>query len=50
MLFAEWVKTFDQWDYILDRWGLFNPLGINIEDPDPDDDLPFDNPFDDFEE
>ncbi|WP_262891436.1 hypothetical protein [Salinimicrobium marinum] len=44
------MKTFDQWDYILDRWGLFNPLGINIEDPDPDDDLPFDNPFDDFEE
>lgn len=50
ILFAEWVKTFDQWDYIIDRWGLFNPPGVNYDDPDPDDDLPFDNPFDDFEE
>ena len=50
VLFAEWVKTFDQWDYIIDRWGLFNPPGVNYDDPDPDDDLPFDNPFDDFEE
>jgi len=22
VLFAEWVKTFDQWNYIIDRWGL----------------------------
>jgi hypothetical protein len=29
ILFAEWVKTFDQWHYIIDRWGLFNPPGIN---------------------
>jgi hypothetical protein len=50
VLFAEWVKTFDQWDYIIDRWGLFNPPGVNYDDPDPEDDLPFDNPFDDFEE
>ena len=50
VLFAEWVKTFDQWDYIIDRWGLFNPPGVNYDDPDPDDDLPFDNPLDDFEE
>lgn len=50
VLFAEWVKTFDEWDYIIDRWGLFNPPGVNYDDPDPDDDLPFDNPFDDFEE
>ena len=21
VLFAEWVKTFDPWDYIIDRWG-----------------------------
>ena len=40
--FAEWVKTFDQWDYIIDRWGLFNPPGINYDDHDPDDDIPFD--------
>lgn len=40
--FAEWVKTFDQWDYIIDRWGLFNPPGVNYDDHDPDDDIPFD--------
>ena len=57
ILFAEWVKTFDPWDYIIDRWGLFNPPGINYDDHDPDDDIPFDpNNFpedffdDDYEE
>jgi len=48
VLFAEWVKTFDCWNYIIDRWGLFNPPGINYDDHDPDNDLPFnDNGFDD---
>ena len=42
ILFAEWVKTFDPYDYIIDRWGLFNPPGVNYDDHDPDDDLPFD--------
>lgn len=42
ILFAEWVKTFDCWNYIIDRWGLFNPPGINYDDHDPDDDIPFD--------
>ena len=46
--FAEWVKTFDPWDYIIDRWGLFNPPGVNYDDHDPDDDIPF-NPEDFFE-
>lgn len=46
ILFAEWVKTFDQWNYIIDRWGLFNPPGIEYDTHDPDDDIPF-NP-DDF--
>lgn len=50
VLFAEWVKTFDQWNYIIDRWGLFNPPGVNYNDIDPDDSLPFDNPFDDMED
>lgn len=45
VLFAEWVKTFDQWNYIIDRWGLFNPPGINYDDKDPDDDIPFNNPL-----
>ena len=47
VLFAEWVKTFDQWNYIIDRWGLFNPPGINYDDKDSEDDIPFQNPFDD---
>ena len=47
VLFAEWVKTFNCWDYIIDRWGLFNPPGINYDDKDPDDDIPFQNPFGD---
>ncbi|MEZ4856372.1 MAG: hypothetical protein R2812_07875 [Gelidibacter sp.] len=46
VLFAEWVNTFDYWNYHIDRWGLFNPPGINYDDIDPDEDLPF-NP-DDF--
>jgi hypothetical protein len=47
VLFAEWVKTFNCWDYIIDRWGLFNPPGINYDDKDSDDDIPFQNLFDD---
>lgn len=41
ILFIEWVKSFDQWNYVKDRWGLFNPPGINADDPDPDNDIPF---------
>jgi len=48
VLFAEWVKTFDPWNYSIDRWGLFNPPGINYDDKDPDDDIPFNNPLDDL--
>jgi len=48
VLYAEWVKTFDQWNYIIDRWGLFNPPGVNYDDHDPDDDIPF-NPDDFFD-
>ena len=42
LLFIEWVKTFDPWDYSIDRWGLFNPPGVGPFDHDPDDDIPFD--------
>jgi len=50
ILFAEWVKTFNPWNYIIDRWGLFNPPGVNYDNKDPDDDLPLDSedPFDSF--
>lgn len=46
LLFIDWVAGFDQWNYIIDRWGLFNPPGVGPHDKDPDDDIPF-NP-DDF--
>lgn len=36
LLFVEWVKTFDAWNYAVDRWGLFNPPGVQPDDPDPD--------------
>jgi hypothetical protein len=51
LLFIEWVQDFDPWDFVIDRWGLFNPPGVYPEDHHPDDDLPFDDdpdlPFDD---
>lgn len=42
LLFIDWIAGFDQWDYIIDRWGLFNPPGISPFDHDPDDDVPRD--------
>jgi hypothetical protein len=50
VLFAEWVAGFDQDNYVIDRWGLFNPPGVNYDDHDPDDDIPFDGDdyFDDL--
>lgn len=41
LLFIGWVAKFDQWNYIIDRWGLFNPPGVGPFDHDPDDDIPF---------
>lgn len=45
LLFIDWVDGFDQWNYFIDRWGLFNPPGVGPHDKDPDDDIPF-NPGD----
>ncbi|WP_205627976.1 hypothetical protein [Salinivirga cyanobacteriivorans] len=42
LLFIDWVAGFDKWNYIIDRWGLFNPPGVGPHDQDPDDDIPFD--------
>lgn len=47
LLFIDWVAKFDPWNYIIDRWGLFNPPGVGPFDHDPDDDIPFKG-FDDF--
>jgi len=41
LLFIDWVAGFDKWDYVIDRWGLFNPPGVGPFDMDPDDDIPF---------
>ena len=43
LLFIDWVAGFDKWDYITDRWGLFNPPGVGPFDKDPDEDLPFED-------
>jgi hypothetical protein len=50
LLFIDWVAGFDKWDYVIDRWGLFNPPGIGPFDKDPDDDLPFNGFKEDPEE
>ncbi len=42
LLFIEWVAGFDTYDYVIDRWGLFNPPGVGPFDKDPDEDIPFD--------
>lgn len=41
LLFIDWVASFDQWNYIIDRWGLFNPPGVTAHDKDPDDSISF---------
>lgn len=48
LLFIDWVAGFDEWNYIKDDWGLFNPPGVNAHDKDPDEDIPF-NPDDFFD-
>ncbi len=47
VLFAEWVKAFDPTVYSIDRWGVFNPPGVNYDDYDPDD---FERDPDDFDD
>ena len=49
-LFAEWVAHFDEWDYIKDQWGLFNPPGVHWDDEDPDQQISLHNLFFDEEE
>ncbi len=49
LLFIDWVAGFDQTNFYIDRWGLFNPPGVGPFDKDPDDDIPF-NPEDFFDE
>lgn len=43
LLFIDWVAGFDKWNYVIDRWGLFNPPGVGPFDKDPDDDIPMDD-------
>ncbi len=32
VLFVAWVRSFDLGNYIVDRWGLFNPPGVDPDD------------------
>lgn len=32
LLFKDWISTFDPLNYIMDRWGLFNPPGMELQD------------------
>ncbi len=41
LLFIAWVADFDKWNYVIDRWGLFNPPGVGPFDKDPDEGIPF---------
>lgn len=50
LLFITWVAGFDKWNYVIDRWGLFNPPGVGPFDKDPDEGIPFGDPFEDEEE
>ncbi|OYT16181.1 MAG: hypothetical protein B7C24_09105 [Bacteroidetes bacterium 4572_77] len=44
LLFIDWVASFDQQNYTIDTWGLFNPPGVGPHDKDPDDDIPWEGP------
>ncbi|MBC3541593.1 hypothetical protein ACFSC6_02315 [Rufibacter sediminis] len=35
-LFVEWVQGFDPWNFVNDRWGLFNPPGVQAQEEDSD--------------
>src|SRR5690606_28860803 len=50
VVFAGWVRTFDQWNYILRRWELFHPSGVNYGYTDPAEDIPLDNLLHDFDD
>jgi hypothetical protein len=39
LLFIEWVASFDQKKFIVDRWGLFNPPGISPDYEQSEDEL-----------
>ena len=39
LLFIDWVAGFDKWNYVVDRWGLFNPPGIGPFDHDHDEEI-----------
>jgi hypothetical protein len=40
-LFIDWITTFNPKHYIVDSWGLFNPLGISPDYIQRDDELDF---------
>ncbi|UXP31163.1 hypothetical protein N6H18_12470 [Reichenbachiella agarivorans] len=42
LLFIEWVRGFDKSNYITDRWGLFNPPGVDPNDQIHEESISFD--------
>jgi hypothetical protein len=50
LLFIDWVAGFDKWNYVIDRWGLFNPPGVGPFDKDPDEDILMSDDFLDGDE
>ena len=49
LLFIAWVAKFDKWNYLIDRWGLFNPPSVSPFDKDLDENIPFYG-FDDIDD
>ena len=50
LLFVAWVDTFNQWSYVVDKWGLFNPPGVRFDDPIPEGSVYFEKYFDEIDD
>jgi hypothetical protein len=48
LLFIDWVANFDKSNFVVDRWGLFNPPGVGPFDEDSDDEPMDDDDFNNF--
>jgi len=40
--FIDWIAGFDQSNYVIDRWGLFNPIGVKPDDAETKEYVPLD--------
>lgn len=46
VLFLDWVRTFDPFNFIVDRWGLFNPPGTDVQKDQEEEEGPPPGPLD----